>query len=256
MVPVRLKEGRFVYLEPELSLTVPKINGQLLELQSLSSFPDASEQSLAAQGHDATSIFMDTEMRDMVDNLLEEKHPRSTGPVGPQSDDAGGGSGRKATFTAADLVRQIQRPSQSPSAQSYKRSVNLSTESSPFPSGLQDSAIRPGSARTTQSFKTPTSPPHDSSGHSFTNLMIRQREQIQSRSSPQQSRSQPSSWPVNYESPTGVKPMFNQRSPPWLNPSTPLQTGDEEVKKPLPRRNLFGAIGENPGRTPTSAQPG
>lgn len=198
-------------------------------------------------------------MRDMVDDLLEERPLRQPEPTKPQLDNAeeGRGSDKNATFTAADLVRQIQHSSQkSRSHPGLGLPANLTLGSSPMPSGPSSSAIRPGSAHASQSFRTPSGPLHTSSGHSFTNLILRQQQEIQARSSPQQSLPQPSSWINKHDTSNNVSPMLKQRSPPWLSPGTPLQTGGEEVPKPIPQRNLFGAIGETPGRTPTSAQPG
>jgi hypothetical protein len=197
---------------------------------------------------------IDTEMRDMVDDLVDESLSKQTRPMESHSKQSE--NVRKSTYTASDLVRQMQQSSRSPSSQSH---AGHSTASSFFPSGPAHlSGSRPGSAHASQPFKTSAGPPNASSGHSFTNQLIRQQQEIRARSS-QQSLPQPSSW-SNYDTPTGFNSIINAqpRSPSWRgSPSTPLETEEEEVKKPMPQRNLFGAVGEakTPARTPTSAQP-
>jgi hypothetical protein len=233
----------------------PDISGQILPSQALSGPLEVSQSHSKEPRQDASSMSIDTEMRDMVDDLLDERLSKQKRPM--ESHWKQSESVRKSTYTAADLVRQIQQSSRSPSLQSH---TGHSSVSSFFSSGLANiSGLRPGSAHVSQPFKTSAGPPHAPSGHSLTNQLIRQQQEIQARSSPQQSLPQPSSW-SNYDTPTGFNSIINAqpRSPSWRgSPSTPLETAEEEVKKPMPQRNLFGAIGEakTPTRTPTSAQP-
>jgi hypothetical protein len=256
VVSVRLEDGRFVCLQREVASTQPDISGQILPSQSLSGPLEVPQFRSKGSGQDASSMSIDTEMRDMVDDLVDERLSKQTRPMESHSKQSE--SVRKSAYTASDLVRQMQQSSRSPSSQSH---AGHSTGSSFFPSGLANlNGSRPGSAHASQPFKTSTGPPHASSGHLFTNQLIRQQQETQARSSPQQSLPQPSSW-SNYDTPTGFNSIINAhpRSPSWRgSPSTPLESDEEEVKKPMPQRNLFGAIGEakTPARTPTSAQPG
>jgi len=209
---------------------------------------------------------MDTVMRDMVDDLVEETHLNEAEHERPVSQHDNAISAQAETVTAADLVKKIQRPSQNPPSRSQPRLASGQIiGSSPFPSGLRESAVRPASSHASHLnlLETPARSPRSSGGHSFTNQLVRQQQDIQARSSPQQSIPEPSSW-TNYETPTGFHSWFagnaqattHDTSPSLHSLTTPLESGDEEIKKPLPRKNLFGAIGETPGRTPTSAQPG
>lgn len=260
MVPVRLKEGRFVYTQPESSPRGPKIEGQLVTSEVSAGSINECQPPSQAQGQAISSFSMDTVMRDMVDDLVEETRPVQIEPENLASQYNRPISVSKETFTAAELVKRIQRSSQNlPSQSQPKPDVVQNFGDSPFPSGLQESETISGSARASKFFNTPANPPPASSGHSFTNQLTELQQDIQARSSPQQSLPRPSSWST-YETPTGLNSLLNaqpahQRSPAWSPTASSLETGGEEIMKQLPRKNLFGAIGETPGRTPTSAQP-
>lgn len=236
MVPLRLRGGRFVCIQPD-------------------STPRASRQ-------EKLVFPIDTVMRDMVDDLVEDEVSAQSQAKKPASQHNRAVGVSKQTFTGADSGRQIGL-SQRTSLQSQSEiTAPQPTGSSPFPSGLLDSAI-PGSTGTSRLFETPYNPLTASSGHSFTNQLIRQHQDIQARSSPQRSLPHPSSW-SEYETPAGINLFLDaraanqiQRSPSWeLSPTTALRIGDEEIRKEMPRKNLFGAVGETSRRTPTSAQPG
>lgn len=196
-------------------------------------------------------------MQDMVDDLLDERQPKQGGHLRPGSKE----DVSKQTYTAPNLVRQIQKCSRNPSSQSQpKLSAGHSTASSFISSRLEKlSGSRTGSVSANELFKTPASPLRASSGHSLTNQFIRQQQEIQARSSPPQTLPEPSSWSY-FDTSTGFNSILNTlpRSPSWpVSPTTPMETVEEEIKKPLPRRNLFAAIGnaKTPERTPTSGQP-
>jgi hypothetical protein len=251
MVPVRLKEGRFIYVQPNLSLREPRTEGQLAASSVVVEFTKEFQPLTQAAGQAATLVSMDSVMQDMVDDLVDERRPVQTEPERPISQHSRSTSARNEIFTAADLVKQIQRSSQNPPSQSRHMSTFGSLS---FPSGLQDSAAISRSSRSTQLFNTPANHPGASDDYSFTEQLRRQQQAIHARSSPLKTIPEPSSWSY-YETPTGFNSMLNaQRSPP-RNPLASREIDYEEIRKQVSRKNSFGAIGETPGRTPTSAQP-
>jgi hypothetical protein len=249
MTPVRLKEGRFVYLPPDLSLSAPgSVQSQAAASGIVIDSSNDFHPRAPSPGQATISTGMDTEMQDMVDNLVEERSTVYTEPRRPLSQHSRPTSAREESFTAADLVKRMQRPSQNLPHSRHTSSLGNSS----FPSGLQDSVPIP--AHSSQPVHTPTHQPRSSISTSLTAQLIRQQAEIQARSSPPKTLPQPSSWSY-YETPTGFNSLLNiaQKSP----GGSPLATREdefEEVRK-LPKKNLFGVIGETPGRTPTSAQP-
>lgn len=246
MVPVRLKEGRFIYVQPEPSNSETRSEGQTaasgVVIESSTDF-----QALAQAPEQAS---MDSVMEDMVDDLVEDRRRVQRELERPTPQHSRSTSAQNETFTAADLVMRMHRSSQNPSHS--RHTSNLSSSS--FPSSLQDSAANPRSARSSQLFKTPGHHPRASNNNSLTEQVIRQQQEIQARSSPPKTLPQPSSWSY-YDTPTGFNSMLNAQISPSGSPLGSRETEYEEITKQAPRKNLFGAIGETPGRTPTSAQP-
>jgi hypothetical protein len=255
MVPVRLSEGRFIYIEPESSLDKPNSRSQL----TASDVPAGSVtgiQALRQAPEQAPSLVnVDSVMQDMVDDLVEEKRPlRIESERFTQPNDSS--SARNEPSTIDDLNRRVQQSSQ------YQLPHPRPTPSAagvfgitPTSSGLQASAATSGSARPSQLLDTPAHHSRASTDQYFTNLLTKQQQEIQARSSPQKSLPVPSSWST-YETPTGFTSLFNAQISPVWSPSASGISDREKIQEPLaPRKNLFGAIGETPGRTPTSAQP-
>ena len=236
MVPVRLSEGRFIYAESESSLDKPGPRSRL----SASDIPAGSVieiQALRQPPEQAPSMEnVDSVMQDMVDNLVGEKRPLRIESID-------------------SLDRRVQQSSQCLPPQSqptpFAREVfgNTSTSSS-----FQASAATSGSARPSQLLDTPANHSQAITDQYFTNHLIRQQQEIQARSSPQKSLPVPSSWST-YETPTGFTSLFNAQITPVWSPSASGESDQEKIQERLSRKNMFGAIGETPGRTPTSAQP-
>lgn len=236
MVPVRLSEGRFIYAESESSLDKPGPRSRL----SASDIPAGSVieiQALRQPPEQAPSMEnVDSVMQDMVDNLVGEKRPLRIESID-------------------SLDRRVQQSSQCLPPQSQPTPFagevfgNTSTSSS-----FQASAATSGSARPSQLLDTPANHSQAITDQYFTNHLIRQQQEIQARSSPQKSLPVPSSWST-YETPTGFTSLFNAQITPVWSPSASGESDQEKIQERLSRKNMFGAIGETPGRTPTSAQP-
>lgn len=254
MVPVRLSEGRFIYAESESSLDKPGPRSRL----SASDIPAGSVieiQALRQPPEQAPSMEnVDSVMQDMVDNLVGEKRPLRI-ESGRLTQPNLSSSARHEPFTIDSLDRRVQQSSQCLPPQSQPTPFagevfgNTSTSSS-----FQASAATSGSARPSQLLDTPANHSQAITDQYFTNHLIRQQQEIQARSSPQKSLPVPSSWST-YETPTGFTSLFNAQITPVWSPSASGESDQEKIQERLSRKNMFGAIGETPGRTPTSAQP-
>ena len=172
-----------------------------------------------------------------------------------------------STFTAQDLVRQLQQPSPTPlhngdSHASHRTSLPsiFQTPFTPLPGEIPNSESRPGTAHQTLPPSTAPVPPLRGNIE-FQQQLAQMQHNIQARTSPIASLDPtPSSY---YETPTGLNTFMRHQpdsSPTWeRSMTTPSSAHTEVPRRPLPRASPFGAVGETrpkSAKTPTSGQPG
>ena len=170
-----------------------------------------------------------------------------------------------STFTAQDLVRQIQQPSPSPlhtsnGHASHRTSLPgiFQTPFTPLPGEIPNSGSRPSTAHQAAPPSTAPAPPSRGSIE-FQQQLAQMQHNIQARTSPIASIDPtPSSY---YETPTGLNTfiLHQPESSPWERSMTTPSIEDTAIPKRAPRASPFGAIGEarpKNAKTPTSGQPG
>ena len=170
-----------------------------------------------------------------------------------------------STFTAHDLVRQIQQPSPTPGLgtnghASHRTSLPsiFQTPFTPLPGEIPDSGSRPGTAHQVLSPSTAPVPPSRGTVE-FQQQLVQMQHNIKARTSPVASL-EPTQTSY-YETPTGLNTFIRHQpdSSPWERSMTTPSVQDTEIPKKAPRASPFGAIGEarpKSAKTPTSGQPG
>ncbi len=170
-----------------------------------------------------------------------------------------------STFTAQDLVRQIQQPSPTPFQSVNGHALHrtslpsiFQTPFTPLPGEIPDSGSRPGTAYQVATPSTAPVPPSRGTIE-FQQQIAHMQHNIQARTSPIAPLDPtPSSY---YETPTGLNTFVRNQpdSSPWERSMTTPSIGDTEIPKQAPRASPFGAIGETrpkSAKTPTSGQSG